>query len=171
MRLGAEIVSAYVSRNAVPADAVPDIIRSVHSALAALASPQVVEPPAERPRPAVPIARSVQNDYIVCLEDGKRLKMLKRYLRSRYDMDPDEYRRRWGLPPDYPMVVPAFAGAPWDACPGRVMVGRPPRSQPCSLRADAPCRMMEAENKNAALAGSAVVRDVGPIRRRRRPRA
>lgn len=109
MRLGAEIVSAYVSRNAAPADALPDIIRSVHGALASLTSPQTPEAPPERPKPAVPIARSVQHDYIVCLEDGKRLKMLKRYLRSRYDMDPDEYRRRWGLPPDYPMVAPAYA--------------------------------------------------------------
>jgi predicted transcriptional regulator len=108
LRLGADIVSAYVSRNAVPADAVPDIIRSVHSALEGLgrAAPA---PPEERPKAAVPIGRSVQHDYIVCLEDGKKLKMLKRYLRSRYDMSPDEYRRRWGLPPDYPMVAPAYA--------------------------------------------------------------
>ncbi len=108
LRLGADIVSAYVSRNAVPADAVPDIIRSVHGALESLgrAAPAV---PEERPKPAVPIGRSVQHDFIVCLEDGKKLKMLKRYLRSRFDMSPDEYRRRWGLPPDYPMVAPAYA--------------------------------------------------------------
>lgn len=108
LRLGAEIVAAYVSRNAVSADAVPDIIRTVHQALEGLSrgAPPPVE---ERPKPAVPISRSVQHDYIVCLEDGKRLKMLKRYLRSRYDMSPDEYRRRWGLPADYPMVAPAYA--------------------------------------------------------------
>jgi predicted transcriptional regulator len=108
LRLGAEIVSAYVSRNAVSADAVPDIIRTVHHALEGLsrAAPTTVE---ERPKPAVPISRSVQHDYIVCLEDGKKLKMLKRYLRSRYDMSPDDYRRRWGLPADYPMVAPAYA--------------------------------------------------------------
>lgn len=109
LRLGAGIVSAYVSRNAVPADAAPDIIRTVHAALSSLTGAPPPEPPPERPKPAVPIGRSVQHDYIVCLEDGKRLKMLKRYLRSRYDMDPDEYRRRWGLPPDYPMVAPAYA--------------------------------------------------------------
>jgi len=63
----------------------------------------------QRQRPAVPISRSVQHDYIVCLEDGKKLKMLKRYLRSRYDMSPEDYRRKWGLPPDYPMVAPAYA--------------------------------------------------------------
>jgi len=108
LRLGAEIVAAYVSRNAVSAEAVPDIIRTVHHALEGLArgAPAPVE---ERPKPAVPLSKSVQHDYIVCLEDGKRLKMLKRYLRSRYDMSPDEYRRRWGLPADYPMVAPAYA--------------------------------------------------------------
>jgi predicted transcriptional regulator len=62
----------------------------------------------ERPKPAVPVNRSVTKDYIICLEDGRKLKMLKRYLRSRYDMSPDDYRRRWGLPPDYPMVAPAY---------------------------------------------------------------
>lgn len=108
LRLGAEIVAAYVSRNAVAADAVPAIIRSVHQTLEIITrgEPAAVD---ERPKAAVPIGRSVQHDYIVCLEDGKKLKMLKRYLRSRYDMSPDEYRRRWGLPPDYPMVAPAYA--------------------------------------------------------------
>ena len=108
LRLGSGIVAAFVSRNPVPADAVPEIIRSVHQALTGVSrGAQVV--PEERPRPAVPIARSVQQDFIVCLEDGKKLKMLKRYLRSRYDLSPEEYRRRWGLPPDYPMVAPAYA--------------------------------------------------------------
>jgi predicted transcriptional regulator len=108
LRLGSGIVAAFVSRNPVPADAVPEIIRSVHQALAGVSrgAPVAQE---ERPRPAVPIARSVQQDFIVCLEDGKKLKMLKRYLRSRYDLSPEEYRRRWGLPADYPMVAPAYA--------------------------------------------------------------
>lgn len=108
LRLGTGIVAAYVSRNAVAAEAVPEIIRTVHQALESLSrdTPPVVD---ERPKPAVSIGRSVQQDYIVCLEDGKKLKMLKRYLRSRYDMSPDDYRRRWGLPPDYPMVAPAYA--------------------------------------------------------------
>jgi predicted transcriptional regulator len=108
LRLGTEIVAAYVSRNVVAADAVPDIIRTVHHALEGL-SRAVPAPSEERPKPAVPISRSVQHDYIVCLEDGKKLKMLKRYLRSRYNMSPDDYRRRWGLPADYPMVAPAYA--------------------------------------------------------------
>lgn len=109
MRLGAGIVAAYVSRNQISADAVPDVIRTVHQALTALTGATAAALPEERPKPAVPIGRSVQHDYIVCLEDGKRLKMLKRYLRSRYNMSPDEYRRRWGLAPDYPMVAPAYA--------------------------------------------------------------
>jgi len=108
LRLGVDIVTAYISRNRVAAEAVPDIIRTVHQALQGLGqeAPAVSE---ERPRPAVPIAKSIQHDFIVCLEDGKRLKMLKRYLRSRYDLSPEEYRRRWNLPPDYPMVAPAYA--------------------------------------------------------------
>ena len=108
LQLSADIVSAYVSRNAVAADSVPDLIRTVHSAMTNLSSeaPAALE---ERPKPAVPISRSVQHDFVVCLEDGKKLKMLKRYLRSRFNMSPDDYRRRWGLPPDYPMVAPAYA--------------------------------------------------------------
>ena len=108
LRLGTGIVSAFVSRNAVPADALPDLIRIVHQALQGVAG-QAAPAPEERPKPAVTIGRSVQHDFIVCLEDGKKLKMLKRYLRSRYDMSPDDYRQRWGLAPDYPMVAPAYA--------------------------------------------------------------
>lgn len=104
----AEIVAAYVGRNPVGASALPDLIRTVHGSLAGLTDAPT--PAArERPKPAVPISRSVQRDYIVCLEDGAQLKMLKRYLRSRFDLSPEEYRRRWGLPPDYPMVAPAYA--------------------------------------------------------------
>jgi predicted transcriptional regulator len=108
LRLSTGVVAAYVSRNAVAADAVPEIIRTVYQALEGLArdgSPAI----AERPKPAVSIGRSVQHDFIVCLEDGKKLKMLKRYLRSRYGLSPDDYRKRWGLAADYPMVAPAYA--------------------------------------------------------------
>ncbi|MBS0332470.1 MAG: MucR family transcriptional regulator [Proteobacteria bacterium] len=108
LRLGAGIVSAFVSRNSVPAGDLPDVIRTVHQALEGL-SRNGAAPVEERPKPAVAINRSVQHDFIVCLEDGKKLKMLKRYLRSRYDLSPDEYRKRWGLPADYPMVAPAYA--------------------------------------------------------------
>ncbi len=94
----------------MPTEAVGDLIRQVHSTLIGLGQPAPVErEPDQRRKPAVPIARSVQQDHIVCLEDGRKLKMLKRYLRARYDMSPEEYRRRWSLPPDYPMVAPIYA--------------------------------------------------------------
>lgn len=109
LRLSADIVSAYVGRNPLAAAGVEALIGEVYAALAHLDPRTAPEPPAVRRRPAVPIARSVQRDHIVCLEDGKQLKMLKRYLRAHYDLSPEEYRRRWGLPPDYPMVAPAYA--------------------------------------------------------------
>lgn len=102
-----EIVAAYVSRNPVGTTALPDLIRNVHGSLSGLTA--ATPTTRERQKPAVPISRSVQRDYIVCLEDGAHLKMLKRYLRARFDMSPEEYRRKWGLPADYPMVAPAYA--------------------------------------------------------------
>jgi predicted transcriptional regulator len=108
LRLSAEIVASYVAQNTLAANAVGDLIGSVHLALSTLGK-TVVEREPEKRKPAVPISRSVQHDHIICLEDGKKLKMLKRYLRSRYDLSPEDYRRRWGLPPEYPMVAPAYA--------------------------------------------------------------
>jgi predicted transcriptional regulator len=105
--LTADIVSAHVSHNTVAVSDLPALIRSTHDALAKAASPVPAEAPA--PEPAVPVRSSVKSDYIVCLEDGKKLKMLKRYLRTNFDMTPDEYRTKWGLPRDYPMVAPAYA--------------------------------------------------------------
>lgn len=107
--LSSEIVAAFVAQNTLAAKDLPDLIRSVHTALSGLGASEAAPPAPERGRPAVPISRSVQPDYLVCLEDGKKLKMLKRYLRSRYNLTPEEYRRRWGLPPDYPMVAPGYA--------------------------------------------------------------
>jgi len=109
LRWSADIVAAYVSQNAVPASAISELIRSVFSALDHLGEDPPPARVTEKQKPATAISKSVQDDYIVCLEDGKRLKMLKRYLRSRYDMSPEEYRRKWNLPPDYPMVAPAYA--------------------------------------------------------------
>jgi len=104
----AEIVAAFVSRNPVGQTALPDLIRTVYTSMTALgANPAAVA--RERQKPAVPISKSVQRDYIVCLEDGAQLKMLKRYLHTRFDLSPEDYRRKWGLPPDYPMVAPAYA--------------------------------------------------------------
>jgi predicted transcriptional regulator len=105
----ADIVAAYVSQNKVAPEEIAQVIRSVHQTLTGLQSGGGEAAPAERQKPAVPVGRSVQNDYIVCLEDGAKLKMLKRYLRSRYNLSPEEYRRKWGLPADYPMVAPAYA--------------------------------------------------------------
>lgn len=109
LRMSVEIVASYVAANSIPAGSIPDLIRSVHGSLQAVGRPEAPIRPTEKQKPAVPISRSVNEDYIVCLEDGKRLKMLKRYLRSRHNLTPDEYRRKWGLPPDYPMVAPAYA--------------------------------------------------------------
>ena len=109
LRLSAGIVAAYVGQNQVSQAALPDLVQQVYGALIGLGVEEAPVAPAERQRPAAPISRYVQDDYIICLEDGKRLKMLKRYLRSRYDMSPEEYRRKWNLPPDYPMVAPAYA--------------------------------------------------------------
>lgn len=102
-----DIVAAHVSNNSVSINDVAQLISVTHGALAALASPAPAEPPA--PEPAVSIRSSVKPDYIVCLEDGKRLKMLKRHLMTRYSMTPDDYRRKWGLPDSYPMVAPSYA--------------------------------------------------------------
>ncbi|MCK0070413.1 MULTISPECIES: MucR family transcriptional regulator [Kordiimonas] len=104
--LAAEIVTAYVSNNTVNSSELPDVIKTVYSTLSTLGPDQVN---IHSPKPAVPLKKSFTNEYIVCLEDGKKLKMLKRYLRSHYDMSPEEYRAKWGLPADYPMVAPAYA--------------------------------------------------------------
>jgi predicted transcriptional regulator len=108
LRMTADIVSAYVSKNVLPAQQIPEVINTVFSSLTGLnGAPR--EPQAEPQKPAVPIRKSVTAEYIVCLEDGKKLKMLKRHLRSTYGMTPDEYRSKWGLPADYPMVAPNYA--------------------------------------------------------------
>lgn len=108
MRMTTDIVASFVSNNKIASEELGDLIRTVHKTLASLSGADV-STAAERPKPAVPINKSVQHDHIVCLEDGKKLKMLKRYLRSTYNLSPDDYRKRWGLPADYPMVAPAYA--------------------------------------------------------------
>ncbi len=108
LRMTAEVVSAFVSNNALPATQIPDVISTVFTSLSALENAGG-EGKKEPLTPAVPIRKSVTPDFIVCLEDGKKLKMLKRHLRTTYNMTPDEYRAKWGLPPDYPMVAPNYA--------------------------------------------------------------
>ncbi len=109
--LAASIVAAYISKNSVQVSDLPALISSVYQSLTTLGQPQA---PAEAPAaltPAVPVKKSVNPDYIVCLEDGKKLKMLKRHLMSTYKLTPAEYRTKWGLPTDYPMVAPNYAKA------------------------------------------------------------
>ncbi|HYB58321.1 MAG TPA: MucR family transcriptional regulator [Alphaproteobacteria bacterium] len=101
------IVAAHVSKNIVPVAELPNLIKSVHASLFDLEKPAAA--PAERPPPAVPIKKSVTPDHLICLEDGKKLKMLKRHLKTAYNLTPEQYRERWGLGPDYPMVAPNYA--------------------------------------------------------------
>lgn len=111
IELAANIVAAYVSKNSVPAGDLPGLLSEIHAALLSIShgAPAPVVPDA--PRPAVPAKKSVTEDYLVCLEDGKKFKSLKRHLRTQYEMTPEAYREKWGLPADYPMVAPSYAKA------------------------------------------------------------
>ena len=104
--LTAQIVSAHVSNNSVAPDALPALIQDVYRTLSGVGR-EPAQP--DKPQPAVPVKKSVFPDHIVCLEDGKKLKMLKRHLKTAYNMTPEQYRERWGLPPEYPMVAPNYA--------------------------------------------------------------
>src|SRR5438105_6566883 len=108
LRMTADVVAAYVSNNTLATAQLADVIHAVYNSLRGLDG-QVAEPAAEPLKPAVPIRKSITPDYLICLEDGKKLKMLKRHLRSTYNMTPDEYRAKWGLAQDYPMVAPKYA--------------------------------------------------------------
>lgn len=108
LRMTVDVVSAYLSNNQVATPQISDLINNVFSTLVSLEETQP-ETSAEQPKPAASIKKSVTPDYIICLEDGKKLKMLKRHLRTTYNMTPEEYRAKWNLPPDYPMVAPNYA--------------------------------------------------------------
>ena len=107
LALSADVVASYVGNNSVTPDQVTDMLRSVYDTLNTLSDP--VEPEPEPLVPAVPIKKSITDDFIICLEDGKKLKMLKRHLKTAYNLSPEEYRAKWGLPHDYPMVAPNYA--------------------------------------------------------------
>ena len=109
LALTAQIASAYFANNSVPVQDVSSVLKTIYSAVSGLGKQATAAVEAEPPTPAVPIKKSVTDQYIVCLEDGKKLKMLKRHLRTAYNLTPEEYRARWGLPKDYPMVAPAYA--------------------------------------------------------------
>jgi predicted transcriptional regulator len=108
LRMAVDVVAAYLSNNQVATSQISEIIQSVFSSLSSL-DVQPAEAPVEAPKPATSVRKSVTPDYIICLEDGKKLKMLKRHLRTTYNMTPEEYRAKWNLPPDYPMVAPNYA--------------------------------------------------------------
>jgi predicted transcriptional regulator len=110
IELTAGIVSAFVSNNSVAAGDIPALINQVHSALLRVSS-GAKETPSEPPKPAVSVKKSITPEYLVCLEDGKKFKSLKRHLRTQYNVTPEQYREKWGLPPDYPMVAPNYAAA------------------------------------------------------------
>ena len=107
LTLTADIVAAHVSNNSVAVNDLPNLIQNVHGALSGIS--KTAAAPEARPEPKVSIRSSIKPDYIVCLEDGKKLKMLKRHLMTHYNMTPDQYRQKWGLSPDYPMVAPNYA--------------------------------------------------------------
>ena len=110
LRMTAEVVSAYLSNNLLPANQISEVIQTVHTSLNALGAGRT-DSSVEPPKPAVPVKKSVTPEYIICLEDGKKFKSLKRHLRTHYDLSPEEYREKWGLPHDYPMVAPNYAAA------------------------------------------------------------
>jgi predicted transcriptional regulator len=124
LALTTEIVSAHLSNNAIGGTEVPDLIQSVFSKLNELAAGE--EQASVELTPAVPIKKSVTDDYIICLEDGKKLKMLKRHLMTAYNMTPEEYRAKWGLKPDYPMVAPNYAAKRQELAK-KIGLGRKPR--------------------------------------------
>ena len=111
IELTADIVSAYVSNNSVPTSDLPVLIAEVHAALGRVVGGVAPVVPTEAPKPAIPVKKSITADYLICLEDGKKFKSLKRHLRTQYNMSPEQYREKWGLPPDYPMVAPNYAEA------------------------------------------------------------
>ncbi len=107
LELTAQVVAAHVSNNSIPVNDLPQLIREIYQTMASVGATD--SRTVERPNPAVPIKKSITPEYIVCLEDGKKLKMLKRHLKTAYDMSPEDYRERWNLPQDYPMVAPNYA--------------------------------------------------------------
>ena len=124
LELITKIVTAYVSNNSVPISELPSLIGSVHDALSGIG-----ERPVQSREPAVPIKTSVKPDYIVCLEDGKKLKMLKRHIRTAFDLSPKDYRKKWGLPEDYPMVAPKYAKQRSELAK-KIGLGRKPGERP-----------------------------------------
>jgi predicted transcriptional regulator len=140
IELAAEIVSAFVSNNSVPVSELPALIGNVHAALTNVASGTTEPPKEEAKQPAVPVKKSVQPDYIVCLDDGKRFKSLKRHLRTTYNLTPDQYRAKWGLAHDYPMVAPNYAAARSELAKQMGLGARRRKTEPEPVQPAAPVR-------------------------------
>jgi predicted transcriptional regulator len=145
--LTADIVSAYVSNNALSGDKLPDFIGSVYGALSR-ACFQGAEPQKIDLKPAISVKKSVTPEYIICLEDGKKFKSLKRHLRAHYDMSPEEYREKWGLPHDYPMVAPAYAAARSDLAKN-MGLGRRATEAEIAVEAEIPAPSAPKAGKNS----------------------
>lgn len=172
LTLTADIVSAHVENNEVSAAELPDLIAKVHSALAGLGKP--VEAPVTEQQPAVSVRASVKPDYIVCLEDGKKLKMLKRYLRTNFSMSPEEYRTKWKLPADYPMVAPNYADARRNLA-HKIGLGRKRATPAAPAPAAKPGRVPKAASAKAPAAKAAAPKAAKPAAakpaRARKPKA
>jgi predicted transcriptional regulator len=125
--LTAEIVSAHVSNNPVSISDLPNLIQEVYRTLSNMGQPAVA--PAEKPQPAVPIKKSITPEYLICLEDGRKLKMLKRHLKTAFNLTPDQYREKWGLGPDYPMVAPNYTKHR-SSLAKKIGLGTKPRGRP-----------------------------------------
>ena len=137
IRLTAQVAAAYVGNNPVPHAQLPEVIRLIHNSISGLEQGATL--PAPGFKPMVPIKKSVTPEYVICLEDGKRLKMLKRHLRTAYGMTPEEYRMKWGLPPDYPMVAPNYAQQR-SAFAKKIGLGKRPSGHARKVRARAGAR-------------------------------
>ena len=150
LRLTTEIVAGFVGGNTVAASDLPKLITSVFQALRLAGDAEPAKVP-EAPVPAVPIKKSVGRDHVICLEDGKKLKMLKRHLATRYQMTPAEYRQRWGLPKDYPMVAPAYAEARSQLAKS-IGLGRPRKVEPSVAAPAAMAPIRRAAGRRKAVA-------------------
>src|SRR3954469_21153882 len=151
IELAADLVSAFVSNNPVPAAELPALIGTVHAALTKTANGSSQQPTEEpKKAPAVSVKKSVQPDYIVCLEDGKRFKSLKRHLRTVYDLTPDQYRAKWGLPADYPMVAPNYAAARSELAKQMGLGARRRRPDEAEVESAQPAAPQKGRRKKAA---------------------
>ena len=154
VELTAEIVSAYVAKNSLPATELPAFMKSVHGALSRLTLGAVEEPKAEELKPAVPIKKSIMDDYLISLENGQRFKSLKRHLMTAYNMTPQQYREKWGLPKDYPMVAPAYAKSR-SALAKSLGLGRKPAPTPVPAPVPAPANDVGAKKRRGRPAKAA----------------